>query len=574
MAIRVLTPETAAQIAAGEVVERPASVVKELVENSLDAGASQIAVEVSGGGLKLIRVVDDGAGIPSADVETAFLRHATSKLTSSSDLEKIATLGFRGEALPSIASVSDMELLTRVESEEAGTRVRLQAGELMKREAVGRPRGTTVRVTHLFQNVPARLKFMKSVATENGRIGNLVTRYAMARPSVRFSLTIDGRKTLSTTGAGGLREAVSSVYGADTAAAMLELSGEEDGVGRIEGLAGPPTVSRAQTGYVTLVLNGRWIQDRRLNYAVEEAYQNLLMVGRRPVAILLAEVSPEDVDVNVNPSKAEVRFKKDREMFSLVQRVVRQALVESSPVHSAALAANFPGTTPDTYLPGRHPWGRIFWVGHRGPGVPAHDTPTAPTMFTKSTLPLLRVVGQVSNTYIVAEGPDGMYLVDQHAAHERVLFERVLKERSEKRVQVQGMLAPATVDLSPVQRESLAQVEELIRGHGFDVEPFGDGAYVLRAVPAMLSARAPDRAFLDVLDSLLDPASPEQSEERLAASIACHSAIRAGDVLQQASMEEVVRLLEQAANPHTCPHGRPTLVHLSSSLLEKEFGRR
>ena len=293
MAIRVLTPETAAQIAAGEVVERPASVVKELVENSLDAGASQIAVEVSGGGLKLIRVVDDGAGIPSADVETAFLRHATSKLTSSSDLEKIATLGFRGEALPSIASVSDMELVTRVEGEQAGTRVRLQAGELMKREAVGRPRGTTVRVTHLFQNVPARLKFMKSVATENGRIGNLVTRYTMARPSVRFSLTIDGRKTLSTTGAGGLREAVSSVYGADTAAAMLELSGEEDGVGRIKGLAGPPTVSRAQTGYVTLVLNGRWIQDRRLNYAVEEAYQNLLMVGRRPMAVILIEVSPE-----------------------------------------------------------------------------------------------------------------------------------------------------------------------------------------------------------------------------------------------------------------------------------------
>ena len=573
MAIRVLTPETAAQIAAGEVVERPASVVKELVENSLDAGASQIAVEVSGGGLKLIRVVDDGAGIPSADVETAFLRHATSKLTSSSDLEKIATLGFRGEALPSIASVSDMELVTRVESEQAGTRVRLQAGELMKREAVGRPRGTTVWVTHLFQNVPARLKFMKSVATENGRIGNLVTRYAMARPSVRFSLTIDGRKTLSTTGAGGLREAVSSVYGADTAAAMLGLSGEENGVGRVEGLAGPPTVSRAQTGYVTLVLNGRWIQDRRLNYAVEEAYQNLLMVGRRPVAVLLVEVSPVDVDVNVNPSKAEVRFKKDREMFSLVQRVVRQALVESSPVHSAALAANFPGTTPDVSSR-RTPLGSDLLGWASGPRAPAPETPSTPMMFTKSTLPLLRVVGQVSNTYIVAEGPDGMYLVDQHAAHERVLFERVLKERFEKRVQVQGMLAPATVDLSPVQRESLTQVEELLRGHGFDAEPFGDGAYVLRAVPAMLSARAPDRAFLDVLDSLLDPASPEQSEERLAASIACHSAIRAGDVLQQASMEEVVRLLEQAQSPHTCPHGRPTLVHLSSSLLEKEFGRR
>ena len=260
-------------------------------------------------------------------------------------------------------------------------------------------------------------------------------------------------------------------------------------------------------------------------------------------------------------------------MFSLVQRVVRQALVESSPVHSAAFATNVPGTTPDTSSR-RTPLGSDLLGWASGPRVPARETPAAPTMFTKSTLPLLRVVGQVSNTYIVAEGPDGMYLVDQHAAHERVLFERVVKERLEKRVQVQGMLAPATVDLSPVQRESLTQVEELLRGHGFDVEPFGDGAYVLRAVPAMLAARAPDRAFLDVLDSLLDPASPEQSEERLAASIACHSAIRAGDVLQQASMEEVVRLLEQAASPHTCPHGRPTLVHLSSSLLEKEFGRR
>ena len=573
MDIRVLTPETAAQIAAGEVVERLASVVKELVENSLDAGATQIAVEVLGGGLKLIRVVDDGAGISSADVETAFLRHATSKLTSSSDLEKIATLGFRGEALPSIASVSDMELVTRTENEQAGTRVRLQGGELLKREAVGRPQGTTVQVTRLFQNVPARLKFVKSPATENGRIGNLVTRYAMARPSVRFSLTIDGRKTLSTTGAGGLREAVSSVYGADTAAVMLELSGEEGGVGSIKGLAGPPTVSRAQTGYVTLVLNGRWIQDRRLNYAVEEAYQNLLMVGRRPVAVLLIEVSPEEVDVNVNPSKTEVRFRKDREMFALVQRVVRQALVESSPVHSAVLANSGSGTTPANYSR-KTPLGSDLLGWASGPRVPTPETPTAPTMFTKSTLPLLRVVGQVSNTYIVAEGPDGMYLVDQHAAHERALFERALKERSEQRVQIQGMLAPATVDLTPVQRESLSQVEGLLRGYGFDFEPFGDSAFVLRAVPAMLAARAPDRAFLDVLDSLLDPGAPELGEERLAASIACHSAIRAGDVLQQASMEEVVRLLEQSDSPHTCPHGRPTLVHLSSSLLEKEFGRR
>lgn len=573
MPIRVLATETAAQIAAGEVVERPASVVKELVENSLDAEANQIVVDVSGGGLELIRVVDDGQGIPNAEVETAFERYATSKLTSSGDLEKIATLGFRGEALPSIASVSDVELVTRSEGEQIGSRIRLRSGTLIKKQAVGRPRGTTVQVANLFQNVPARLKFVKSTATENGRIGNLVTRYALARPSVRFSLTIDGRRTLNTNGSGKLREAVANVYGANAAAGMLEISGVDDGLANVHGLAGPPTISRAQAGYVTLVLNGRWIQDRRLTYAVEEAYQNMLEVGRRPIAVLLIEASPEDVDVNVSPSKTEVRFRKDRAMFAFVQRSVRQALVESSPVHSPTLAVDWSASPVDNSSQ-RRPLGSDLLGWASGPRFPQDEVPTAPSMFTKTTLPLLRVVGQVSNTYIVAEGPDGLYLVDQHAAHERVLFERVLKEKSEKRVQVQGMLAPVTVDLTPVQRESLAQVGESLRAHGFDFEPFGDGAFILRAVPAMLSCRAPDRAFLDILDSLIDPSIPYESEERSAASIACHSAIRAGDVLQKELMEEVVRQLEQAESPHTCPHGRPTLVHLSSSLLEREFGRR
>ncbi len=573
MPIRVLTPETAAQIAAGEVVERPASVVKELVENSLDAGATQIVVEVSGGGLKLIRIVDDGIGIPAAEVETAFERHATSKLTSSADLEKISTLGFRGEALPSIASVSDLELVTRAGDEQTGARVHYRGGALLKKEAVGRPRGTTVQVANLFQNVPARLKFVKSTATENGRIGNLVTRYAMARPSVRFNLTIDGRKTLTTNGSGELREAVASVYGSEAASSMLTISAAEDGLAKVHGFAGPPTFSRAQSGYVTLVLNGRWIQDRRLIYAVEEAYQNMLEIGRRPVAVLLIEAPPEDVDVNVSPSKTEVRFKRDREMFALVQRSVRQALVESSPVHSPSLTTGAWSPAADTSSRGR-PLGSDLLGWASGPRTPEAETPATPSMFTKTTLPLLRVVGQVSNTYIVAEGPDGMYLVDQHAAHERVLFERVLKEKSEKQVQVQGMLAPVTLDLTPVQKEGLTQVGDSLREHGFDFQPFGDNSYVLRAVPAMLSARAPDRAFLDILDSLIDPSIPYESDERSAASIACHSAIRAGDVLQQELMEEVVRLLEQAESPHTCPHGRPTLVHLSSSLLEREFGRR
>ncbi|MCH8089317.1 MAG: DNA mismatch repair endonuclease MutL [Chloroflexi bacterium] len=570
MSIRVLKLEVAAQIAAGEVVERPASVVKELIENSLDAGATQIVVEVKGGGLELIRVVDNGAGIPAADVETAFARHATSKITSARDLDHIHTLGFRGEALPSIASVSHLELVTRSADEVAGTRLELRHGSVTRREAASRPVGTTVVVTRLFQNVPARLKFMKSAATENGRISALVSRYSLAYPSIRFSLTIDGRASFSSPGTGDLKEALAAVYGPETAESMLVVRGEWDGVGKVSGFAGPPSVSRAQRGYITLFVNHRSIQDRRLTYAVEEAYQGLLMVGRRPVAVLELTLPPEEVDVNVHPAKNEVRFRREREVFGLVQKAVREALVESAPVPRAGIEASFTGgpASPRTPLASD----LVGWA--RRPRADASEENAAPIMGPMKALPVLRVVGQVNNTYIVAEGPDGMYLVDQHAAHERVLFEKVLKERKERGVQAQGMLTPATVELTPLQEEGLGPLESLLQEYGFAFEAFGDRTYLLRAVPATLSDRSPGRAFVDILDSMLDAKGDDPQEATIAAVIACHSAVRAGDTLGQEEMEGLIRSLESADNPHTCPHGRPTLVHLSSSLLEREFGRR
>ena len=572
MTIQVLSVDLAAKIAAGEVIERPASVVKELAENSLDAGATQISVEVERGGLDLVRLTDNGRGIPPDEVETAFLRHATSKLSSAEELDRIHTLGFRGEALPSIASVSLVEIVTRVEEGTAATRLELRHGRVTNKEPTGRPTGTTVSVSNLFQNVPARLKFIKAPSTENGRISGLVSRFSLAYPEVRFNLTLDGRQTFSSTGDGDLRVALSRVYGAETAEAMIKIERSEEGVGKATGFVGPPSVSRAQRRYVTLFVNRRWVQDRRLNYAIEEAYQGLLMVGRYPIAVLDLSIPAEEIDVNVHPAKSEVRFRRERDVFSLVQRAVREALVETSPVSTLHPSAATP--TGSTHPPSR-PLGSDLLGWARGPrNVQPEETPSPPPLPPAEVLPILRVVGQVSDTYIVTEGPDGMYLVDQHAAHERVLFERVQRERKDHTVHAQGMLDPSTVELTPSQEAALTPQADLLKDFGFNLEPFGPRSYILRAVPASLAGKEPGRAFLDIVDSLLDGSESDSWEVRIASSIACHSAVRAGDTLEREEMDKLVHMLEGAVNPHTCPHGRPTMIHLSSDSLEKGFGRR
>jgi DNA mismatch repair protein MutL len=569
MTIRVLPPDVAARIAAGEVIERPASVVKELLENALDAGASRISVEARGGGIELIRVTDDGCGISPNDLATAFLRHATSKLADDDDLFRVLTLGFRGEALPSIAAVAEVDLVSRPPGNDAAGAIRLVPGAPPETAVQGAPAGTTVTVQRIFGRQPARRKFLRSPASEANAIATVVTHYALAYPHVRFTLTLDGREALRTDGSGDLRDAVAAVYGADTAGAMLEVRPLEDRQAAVSGLVAPPHISRSNRTYISIFLNGRWIQNRRLAYAVEEAYAGMLMVGRHPIAVLNLRLPPGEVDVNVHPTKAEVRFRDESAVFSAVQRSVRAALASSAPV---------PGTAPFRELsleaqPSAPPlWQHaVSLESRRGTAVASATLEASPTPAV--TLPVLRVIGQFAGVYIIAEGPEGMFLIDQHAAHERVLYERFYEMRERREPDVQGLLEPAAVELSPRHRALVAEQAEALREHGFDLEEFGDGTYIVRALPKSVAGPDVRESLTGLLDKMLDEGEGDR-RDRVAMSLACHGAIRAGKTLTPEEMRELIRQLEETATPNTCPHGRPTMVHMSADFLAREFGRR
>jgi DNA mismatch repair protein MutL len=574
LTIRILPPEVSVLIAAGEVVERPASVVKELIDNSLDADASEVSIEVRQGGLSLIRVTDNGNGIPADGLVLAFHRYATSKVTLAQDLARITTLGFRGEALPSIAAVAEVEMVSRPADAVAAAYIRLVDGNPVQQGTRGAPVGTTVTVLHLFAKQPGRRKFMRSPTAENQQIASLVSQYALAYPEVRFSLRLDVRQALLTSGSGQLADAVASVYGAEVAAAMLPvrwLLDDERTAINVSGMASPPHISRASRGYVSLFVNRRWVQNRRLTFAVEEAYSGLLPAGRHPIAIVDLRLPYEEVDVNVHPTKAEVRFRQEREAFAAVQRTVRQALLEQAPVPpvptSAGAAVAQPAAPGETTPPPL--WQRALEAEAQAK-TPAGAAPPPPP---RVSLPMLRVVGQIGNTYIVAEGPEGIYLIDQHAAHERVLFEEICAARQRQALEAQGLLEPTVVEISPRQREIILAHYEVLSEHGFQIEPFGERTYLIRAVPAVLPGIDLSQAFAQFLDTLGEEAAPDR-HDRVAITLACHAAVTAGQPLAIEEMRELVRRLEQAEVPHTCPHGRPTMIHMSTALLEKEFRRR
>jgi DNA mismatch repair protein MutL len=561
MPIKALDPQVVARIAAGEVVERPASVVKELVENSLDAGSTQISVEVGGGGVSLIQVTDNGIGIPSAEVELAFDRYATSKVENLEDLESIRSLGFRGEALPSIAAVAQVDMVTCVAGDKTGTYLSLRDGAIANRGRQGRSQGTTVTVRNLFRKIPARLKFLKSVPTENSHIANVVSQYALAFPEVKFSLFIDGRVMLRTAGSGRLIDSIVEVYGAEIAENMIELKGQAMKPSpQVTGMVGLPKLSRSGRGYLSFFVNRRWVNSRLLARAVEEAYKGLLMVGKHPLAVINISLPTQDVDVNIHPTKSEVKFSNEHAVFSAVHRAVRQALTEQLPVPRVEVAVTRP-IFPST------PREAISTPTAESAPSPAPSPPT-PAI----SLPVLRVLGQLDNSYIIAECPDGLYLIDQHAAHERVLFERIEHQRSQRQIEVQGMLEPMMLEVSPRQEAELRSRYQDLAEFGFSIEPFGDRTFLIRAVPAPLSNKDWAGMLRELLDSLSEGDKNDWAED-VAESIACHSAVRAGQTLTEAEMRELVRQLEQSANSHTCPHGRPTMIHLSSGQLKKEFGR-
>lgn len=580
MPIRVLPADLAARIAAGEVVERPASVVKELLENSIDAGASQITVEIQAGGVELIRVVDDGSGIPADEVLLAFQRHATSKLTSPEQLDRVATMGFRGEALPSIAAVSRLAVQTRPHDETAGFRLALKWGEAVDSGSEGCAPGTAIEASELFGNQPARRKFLRSAQSETSRVQELVSRYALAFPEVRFRLVNDGRVSLNTPGSGQPREALLAVYGSQVAAGMLEVQAEDPETGyAVEGFAAAPSVSRANRTYMTFFVNRRLIQSRMLSFAVEEAYAGLLQVKRYPVAAINVVLPYEDVDVNSHPAKREVRFHNENRIFSLTQRAVRAALVSDSPVPTFSQTGGGQGafSSYGSYGGGgrndRASGALSSGYGGGDERPPGATGGEALTLLGRPAVPL-RVVGQLKLTYIVAEGPEGMYLVDQHAAHERTIFDRIIQRREGREAISQSLLAPVSVELPPSHATTLQDNLEAITAYGFQVEHFGERTYLLRAVPSVLTADDPAKTLVDILDLATLEGLTRQKEDIMAASIACHAAIRAGQSMTEAEMTALLEQLDATPNPHTCPHGRPTMIHFSSYHVEREFGRR
>ncbi|MCJ7792256.1 MAG: DNA mismatch repair endonuclease MutL [Dehalococcoidia bacterium] len=555
MPIKVLATEVASKIAAGEVIERPASVVKELIENSLDAGATQITIEAQGGGVELIKVSDNGAGIPASELELAFYRYATSKIGNLDDLEKISSLGFRGEALPSIAAVAEVEIATQTSAETIGSYMYLRKGEVVRKESHARPQGTTVTVRRLFRYFPARLKFLKSANTENSHIAHLVSQYALAFPEVKFNLVLDKRQSLHTTGNGDLREVVSEIYGSELAQRMLKVE-QNNTLTKVSGLISPPSLVRSNRNYLSFFVNRRWVHSPLLTRATEEAYRGLLMDGQHPIAVINISLPAQELDVNIHPAKAQIKFCHEQSVFSSVQKAIEEALARTPIASSKAVPFSVSS---------------VQWQSPRMimDNEPAFVVAQLPTL----ELPVLRVLGQLANTYIIAEGPDGLYLIDQHATHERILYDRILAQWAQKEVEVQGLLQPITIEFSPREEETLKASKEFLAEFGFAIEPFGNRSYLIRTMPALM-ARANIIEIISVLlDSLASKDSLNPWEEKIAQSLACHGAIRAGQQLSNEEMRELIKQLEQTKQPRACPHGRPTMIHLSSHQLEREFGR-
>jgi DNA mismatch repair protein MutL len=555
MPIKVLAPEVVSKIAAGEVIERPASVVKELIENSLDAGAGQISVETQGGGVEVIRVSDNGAGIPASEVELAFHRYATSKISNMGDLGNISSLGFRGEALPSIAAVAEVEIVTQASSDTIGSYLYLTKGDMVRREGRSRPKGTTVTVRRLFRYLPARLKFLKSANTENSHIAHVVSQYALAFPEVKFSLLIDKHLNFSTTGNGDLRDVVNQVYGVEVAQSTLKVEAVDNLI-KVSGLASPPYSTRSNRSYLSFFVNRRWVHSPLLTRATEEAYHGLLMDGKYPIVVINISLPPEELDVNVHPAKAQIKFHHEQALFATVEKAINGALAKIPVARSRVVP----------FLVSSEQWQSPRMISDSEPTFVAAPLPAM-------GLPVLRMLGQLGSTYIVAEGPEGLYLIDQHAAHERILYERVLAQWSQKEVEVQGLLQPLNMELSPREEETLKAHQHILTQFGFVIEPFGHRSYLVRAVPAVVMKANVIEAITTLLDSLATKDNVAPWEEKIAQSLACHSAIKAGQQLSSEEMKELVKQLEQSHQPRTCPHGRPTMIYLNSRQLEKEFGR-
>lgn len=606
--VNILDEHTANRIAAGEVIERPASVVKELVENSIDAHASVVRVNLEDGGKELIQIIDNGVGMSREDAVVALQRHATSKISSADDLFAIQTLGFRGEALPSIASVSMMEIVSKHKNDPAATRLEVEAGTIRNLESVGAPEGTTMSVRRLFFNTPARLKFMRSAQTELGHITELVGRLALSYPGVSFRLNHGEREVLSVTGTGDVLGAAASVYGRDVAKQLIPVGYDSPAI-KVTGYVSRPSFTRANRGHQVFFVNGRCIKNRTMNHAADHAYRDfILQPGRYPVLIIFVEMDPMLVDVNVHPTKAEVKFSSDQEIHHVVHKAVREALLSGGavPTLTEARTARGPVTSeprafasPQVQLIPRPDESdvqafreavqrRVETVGD--PFDWSAVRTTAPSAMPEETqvqtetlepaspvrLRNVRVIGQARNMYILAESDDGLLIIDQHVAHERVLYEQLKRTRHEGQAMMQGLVIPINLELS--RREAIVVTERIedLRGIGFEIEPFGKDAFVVRATPADVKAKHAEPLLRDIIAELVDVSITKHilvRPEQVLITTSCKMAVKAGDPLSMPEMSDLVRQLQATENPFVCPHGRPIIISLTSFELDRKFKR-
>ena len=586
MDIKVLSTEVSSLIAAGEVIESPSSVVKELIENSIDAGSSRIIINTTEGGIRALSVSDDGRGIPSDQVSIAFKRYATSKVSVVGDLDRINTLGFRGEALFSIAAVSNVKVTTKFTGDDFGTEAEIRDGNNIRQSPIGVPTGTTIKVEDLFSNFPARRKFLRSAVAEKGRVHKLVQKYALSNPSVSFNLVQDGKDQLLTGGKGSVREVVSSIYGHRIAAEMIDIDRSNlDPIWEgpvVTGLVGLPSHYRSNRSHIILFVNGRLVTDKAMSYALEQSYRGLMPVRKFPIGIINLNIDPQEVDVNVHPTKSEIKFENPGEIFSLIERTVRPFLLETSPVKAVR---NNTYTTREEIVDPSGFWLRTLERTNklRLPKDAEFEKKSdshyeydekALEMSGVRSVPVLRVLGQIARTYVLCEGVDGLYIIDQHAADERVVFEKLVNMARQKTQEIQILMEPVPVVMDSHQMSVIEENAEIFNSLGLNIDQIGPETYSIRSVPAVLSKADPVEALNNVLDGISEKTHYESWEEKAAYSAACHSAIRAGQVLSINEMEQLIRQLETSINPHTCPHGRPTMIRLSQGYLEKEFLRK
>ncbi|HEY5657869.1 MAG TPA: DNA mismatch repair endonuclease MutL [Myxococcota bacterium] len=571
------------QIAAGEVVERPSSVVKELVENALDAGAGRVRVEVRNGGRDWVAVTDDGRGMTPQDARLALQRHATSKIASLGDLQQIATYGFRGEALPAIASVSTLRLRTRTREAGEAFELRVQGGEKLHSRSVGGPVGTRVEVADLFAAVPARRKFLKSPQTEWSHIAEWLARSALALPEVHFDVQRDDRSVQAWPAVGDALERVAAVLGEREAEGLLRIECEE-GRGRIEGFVSRPDRHRPSMAGIRLFVNRRPVRDRMLQHALMEVYRDVLPRGRFPSAVIFLSVPPEAVDVNVHPAKWEVRFADPRGAHQLLRAAVLQAVTRRSWIGTAPDAGTSSGAAVVREMPTPRASTGDWIFATQDAREPAAEVaeraaePGSPVRFGD-----LRLLGQLLATYLLVEAKDRLLLVDQHAAHERVLYERLRADWLDRGVERQGLLAPLSVALEPGGLSAVEEGAERLERLGFELEPFGVDTVAVRAVPALLAERDPAQLVRDLVEELAGGAAADPGRaavralpaaDRVFATLACHAARRKGDVLDPREQRAVLDALDSIPWAPTCPHGRPVCVPFEVAEIERRFGRR